>query len=252
MVQVVVDRPDGHIQFRVVGDDLVRGLPLEDQGRDDLVLLMELTPGHVDPFLGRGETFPVLPVGEDGIIAVLIGNGAAVDGLGASIAHVRGPVKAVTALLYKITAGLVAGRTGSAFDPADTDLPADVGLRAVVAVDTEVVCIVKSSFVVPVTDPVEADFLGDGGGILTEVLGDLLEGQAVIERMFDVLPVLKGQVFLVTRYISAHRVSFHCCQKAGRRIPPGYERVNSSCAGLNSSVFRNAGIYRCNLRLILK
>ena len=39
IIQIRVKSPDGHIQFRVVCDDLVRGLTLGDQRGDDHILL---------------------------------------------------------------------------------------------------------------------------------------------------------------------------------------------------------------------
>ena len=46
-VNVCVHRADRHIQFRVICKDLIRGLPLLNQWRYNLVLLMELVLGHI-------------------------------------------------------------------------------------------------------------------------------------------------------------------------------------------------------------
>ena len=72
-----------------------------------------------------------------------MGNGAVVDGFRAAIANVRSFVKAVTAFPDIISAGLITG----------------------IPMNTKVVCIIKGAFVVPVTQPVKLNFLGDGSRI---------------------------------------------------------------------------------------
>ena len=54
------------------------------------------------------------------------------------------------AFLFEVGTGLVAGRTGSTFYPAENNLSAGIGLFTVVPVDAEIFLVVKGAFVVPV------------------------------------------------------------------------------------------------------
>ena len=77
-------------------------------------------------------------------------NGTVVDFLVTAIADVRSFIKSGAAFPLKIGAGLVTGVAGSAFDTADENLPTGIGLFAVIPMDTEVLCIVKSALMIPV------------------------------------------------------------------------------------------------------
>ena len=136
-----------------------------------------------------------------------------IDLLCASVADVRGPVKAGAAFPLKVRAGLVAGGAGGALHAAEDDLAADVGLPAVITVDAEVVGIVEGALVVPVGEAVGPDFLGDGGRILAQEPCDILERSSLIQFIFNVDTVIKGKMFLVAWDKSAHSSSFYCCQK---------------------------------------
>ena len=83
-----------------------------------------------------------------------MGNGTVIDGFGTSVAYIRSLIKAVTAFPYKVRTGLVTGRAGSAFHIAEDDLTANISLTAVIAVYTEVVRVIESAFMIPVTEPV--------------------------------------------------------------------------------------------------
>ena len=95
-----------------------------------------------------------------------MGNGAVVDGFRAAIANVRSFVKAVAAFPDIISAGLITGGTGGALDVAENDLATCICFLTVIPVNTKVVSIIKGAFVVPVTQPVKLNFLGDSGRIL--------------------------------------------------------------------------------------
>ena len=63
--------------------------------------------------------------------------------------------------------------------------------------------------------------------------------------MFYVKPVGSGKVFMVTRDIFTHDVSFHCCQGQGYRNI--YAELNSTCAEVTSIRKQDSRIYFCNL-----
>ena len=123
---------------------------LVDQRGNDLVLLAKLSFGHVDPCSGIPEFFPVFPVSEPGVIRVFVGNRAVIDFFRTAVADIGSPVKPDAALFFKVSAGLVAGRTGCAFDSAQDNLSTGVRFLTVIAVNTEVFGIIESPFVIPV------------------------------------------------------------------------------------------------------
>lgn len=79
-----------------------------------------------------------------------MGDRAMVDLLRTSIANVRGLIQPAASFLLKVFAGLVTCRAGRTFNIAKNDLAASIGLFAVVAMDTEVLGIIKGTFMVPV------------------------------------------------------------------------------------------------------
>ena len=134
----------------MVCQDMIGRLSLFDQWGNDLVLFAELPFGHVDPCSGIPEFFPVFPVSEPGVIRVFVSNGAVIDFFRTAVADIRSPVKPYAALFFKVSAGLVAGRAGCAFDSAQDNFAAGVSLLTVIAVNTEVLGIIESPFVIPV------------------------------------------------------------------------------------------------------
>ena len=135
---------------------------------------------HTDARTGTGKDFLVLSVSEPCIIEVFMGDGAVVYGFRASITDIRSFIEAVAAFPYKIRTGLVAGRTGSTFHITEDDLTTYVSLSAAVTVDTEVVGVIESAFMVPVTEPVSPDLFGDGGRVFAQVLSDLFERETLV------------------------------------------------------------------------
>ena len=61
-----------------------------------------------------------------------------------------------------------------------------------VSMDTEVFGIIKSTFVIPVAEPVLPYLLGDGGWILSEEAGNVLKRSTIGKSLFDVEAVLLG------------------------------------------------------------
>ena len=78
-------------------------------------------------------------------------DGTVIDGFWTSIADIRGLVKSVTPFPDKISTGLITGGTGSALDVTEDDLATYICFLTVIPVNAEVVCIIKSAFMVSVT-----------------------------------------------------------------------------------------------------
>ena len=129
---------------------MIRRLSLFDQRGNDPILFVKFPLGHVDPGSGISEFFPVFPVSKPCVIRVFVGDGAVTDLFGTAVADIRSPVKSYAALFLKVSASLVAGRTGCAFDPAQDNLSTGVRLLAVIAVNTEVFGVIESPFVIPI------------------------------------------------------------------------------------------------------
>ena len=111
---------------------------------------MKFPHGHVDSGSGISELFPVFPVSKPCVIRVFVGDGAVADFFDTAVADIRSPVKSYAALFFKVSAGLVAGRAGCAFDSAQDNLSAGISLLAVIAVNTEVFGVIESTFVIPI------------------------------------------------------------------------------------------------------
>jgi len=112
---------------------------------------VELLLGHVNAGSGGRQTFSVLTICKDCIIAVLVGNRTVIDGFWTSIADIRSLVKAVTPFPNIISTGLITGGTGSALDVTEDNLATYICFLAVIPMNAKVVCIIKGAFVIPVT-----------------------------------------------------------------------------------------------------
>lgn len=204
LVKIRIQGTDGHIQLRVVCQDMVGRLTLCDQRGNDLVLFAKLPFGHVDPYSGIPKFFPIFPVSKSGVIRVFVCNGAVIDFFRTAVADIRSPVKPYTAFFFKVSASLVAGRAGCAFDSAQDDLSAGVSLLTVIAVNAEVFSIIESPFVIPIRETVSSDFFRDCGRVLAQEPGNILKGSTRIQLVFDIDTVFKSKMFLVTRNIFTH------------------------------------------------
>ena len=118
----------------------------------------------------------------------------------ATVANKRGSRYACTILSLKTGADCITSQAGFAVDVADLNLATGIRFLAVKTMDAEVVRIDKTATVEGIHTPVEHHLLGDGGGILAEVLGDLSEGLTFIERLLDVLTILQCEMSVVSRY----------------------------------------------------
>ena len=206
LIKIGIHGTDRHIQFRVVCQDMIRRLSLFDQWKNDLILFAKFPLGHVDPGSGIPEFFTIFPVSKPCVIRVFVGDGAVADLFGAAVADIRSPVKSYAVLFFEVPAGLITGRAGSAFDPAQDNLSASVGLPTVIAVGTEVFGIIEGPFVIPVRKAVGPDFFRDRGRILAQEPGDIFKRCAFVQFVFDIDTVFKGKVFLVARNIFTHHM----------------------------------------------
>ena len=84
-----------------------------------------------------------------------------------------------------------------------------------IAMLTEVLHVNEETMVFPHAESMSLDFLGDGCWILTEVLGNVLEGSSFVDCFFNVQSAI---IVLL------------------------YERVNATCARLTSTSGINGGI----------
>lgn len=180
LIQIGIKSPDRHTQFRVVCNDLVGGLSLGDQRRNEHVFLPEFMFCHVDAGTGIMQALSVFSVSELCVIAVFMGDGAMVNGFRAPITDIGSLIKTAAAFPCKVRAGLVTSRTGGAFHITEDDLTAHICLSAMVAVDTEVMSVVESAFMIPVTETMGLDLFGDGSRIFTEVFGDVLKRKSLV------------------------------------------------------------------------
>lgn len=79
LVKIRMQGTDGHIQLRVICQDMIGRLSLFDQRGNDTILFAKLPFSHVDPRSGIPEFFPIFPVSGPGVIRVFMGNGAVID-----------------------------------------------------------------------------------------------------------------------------------------------------------------------------
>lgn len=107
----VVHRADRHIQFRVICKDLIRGLPLLNQWRYNLVFLMELVLGHIYSRTRRYQQFTIFSVSSTAVVIVFMCNRAVIYLFRAAIANIWCFVQSFTSFFFKVLAGLITCRT---------------------------------------------------------------------------------------------------------------------------------------------
>ena len=191
-VEIGVNAAHRQLQFRMVRNDLVRGLSLLNQRTNDPVFLVKLMPGHADARTGLFKAFPIFAVSKPGIVSVFVCNGTVGNLFLTAITDIRSFIKPVTAFLFKVRAGLVAGRTGSTLDTAKKDFSTGIGLFAMVTVDAKIFGIIKGAFVIPVGQAVCFHLFGDGSGILTEEACDILKGSTFGKFILDVDTIIQS------------------------------------------------------------
>lgn len=160
-----VDCSDRHVQLRMVDDDLIRGLPLGNQGTDNFIFKTQFMSGETDAGTGVRKRFPIFAVSSFGIVVIFVGNRAMVYKLCAAIANIRGPVQTVAAFFFEIRACLVAGGAGSTFHTTENNFSTDIFLFAMASMNAEVMGIVESTFMPPIRKLTGFDLFGDGSWI---------------------------------------------------------------------------------------
>ena len=110
-VNVCVHRADRHIQFRVICKDWIRGLPLLNQWRYDLVFLMELVLDHIYSRTRRYQQFTIFSVSSTAVVIVFMRNRAVIYLFRAAIANIWSLVQSFTSFFFKVLAGLITGWT---------------------------------------------------------------------------------------------------------------------------------------------
>lgn len=88
-----------------------------------------------------------------------MGNRAMIDLFRAAIANIWCLIQTLAAFFFEILASLITSWTGGALNATKKNLSAGVGFLTIVAVDTEIFCIVKGTLVVPVGETVRPYFL---------------------------------------------------------------------------------------------
>jgi hypothetical protein len=122
----------------------------------------------------------IFAVSKPCIVCVFVSNGAVRDLFVAAIANVGSFIQSGAAFLHKIPAGLITGRTGSTFDPADKNLFADIYFSTAKPVNAEVLGIVKGAFMIPVRGTPGLHFLRDGGWIFAQVFCNIFKSMILI------------------------------------------------------------------------
>lgn len=206
IIKIGVHRADGHIQFRMIGQDMIGGLSLLNERGYNSVFLVKLLPGQVDAGPGIMKPFPVLSVRKTWIVNVFVGNGTVIDFFVTTITDIRSFFQSAAEFFVEVFTGLIAGGTGGAFDAAQNDFSAGIGLATVITMDTEVLGIIKGAFMIPVREPVGFHFFRDRGRVLAKKPGDILKGSAFIQFIFNIDTVVKSKVFLITWDIFTHRI----------------------------------------------
>lgn len=191
-VEISVNATHRQLQFRMVRNDLVRRLSLLDQRTDDPVFLVKFLSGHADTGAGLLKAFPIFAVSKPGIVSVFVSNGAMGNLFITAIADIRSFIEPAATFLFKVRAGLVAGRAGSTLDTAKKDFPTGIGLFTMVAVDTKVFGIIKGTFVIPVGQAVHFHLFGNGSGILTEEACDVLKRSTFGKLILDVNTIIQS------------------------------------------------------------
>jgi hypothetical protein len=110
-----------------------------------------------------------------GIIIILCWYCTKVAFPGASVAYVRSFVQTGTGFFYKTRADTVAFVAGSAHGITDNQFVAGVCLFATKSVNAKVIRIIEAATIPSVQNPVEPNFLGDGGRILTQEFRNVLK-----------------------------------------------------------------------------
>lgn len=135
-----------------------------------------------------------------GIVIILCLDCALVPGFIAAIADIRSFLYLFAGFPFKTRTDIVTSMAGAADGITEDELAAGIGLPAVVAMDAEVVGIVKTAPVPCIYNAVLRNLLGDGGRVFAEIFGDFPKGFPFVKRLLNVLAVSQRKVFVIARY----------------------------------------------------
>lgn len=136
IIKIGVHRADGHIQFRMIGQDMIGGLSLLNERGYNSVFLVKLLPGQVDAGPGIMKPFPVLSVRKTCIVNVFVGNGTVIDLFVTAVTDIRSFFQSAAEFLVEVFTGLSAGGTGGAFDAAQNDFKGSAFIQFIFNIDT--------------------------------------------------------------------------------------------------------------------
>lgn len=105
---------------------------------------------HVYTGSGTGKLFTVFSISKTCIVSVFLGDGAMIYLFCSAITDIGRLIQSFALFLHKILASLITGGAGSAFYIAENDFSADIGFPAMEAMNTKVMGIIESTFVIPV------------------------------------------------------------------------------------------------------
>lgn len=115
LIDVVIEGFYRDPQFRMVGNDHVRRLPLGNKRRNGFIEPTHFFFGKIEPFPGRYKEFFVLTVGGFGIVIVFGLYGTQMPWLTAAIADIRSLLNLAAAVFpFKTAADTVAAMAGAA------------------------------------------------------------------------------------------------------------------------------------------
>ena len=204
-VDIVVHGLNGHIEFRMVTQDMIGRLPLRYERLYNRVDAVYLGSRPVDALSRRGKHFFVFSVSEERVVVILYRHGAFVSGLIAAVTDKRGFVEPFTGFTLEVFAYLITFMTAAAFPVTDKKLIAYIGLPAVKALYTEVLRVVEGALVPCVHGTMQLYFFRDGSRILAKKFGDIFEGPPLIKGFINELSVFESEVLLVSWYQMRHR-----------------------------------------------
>ena len=96
------------------------------------------------------------------------------------------------------------GYSSKNIDRPEDNLTAGISLLTVIPVNTEILGIIKGSFVIPVGQAMSPNFLRYSGGILTQETCNVFKRCSFVQFVFNVDTVFKGKMFLIAWYIFTH------------------------------------------------
>lgn len=165
LLNILIQGTDRNAQFRLVGYNLIGGLPICDEWGDHRIYGMELVSGQINTGPGGNEHFFVFAFSKNRVV-IFGSNCAAVQWFKAAIADIRSPGKTGAILFYEMSADLVAFEAGGAIAFTKEELLADIGPAALKAFGAKVIGVSDRPLMKRVQSPASANLLRNRGGSL--------------------------------------------------------------------------------------